>query len=312
MSVQSRPDLRSSVLAALAFFDMFDCPLTLVEIRRFLYDLSGRGGNGTPGLTEIEAVLADAAVGRFEGYYFLAGRQDAVATRRRRYRLAEAKFRKARRLAWWARLLPSLSLMAVCNSLALSNADRESDIDLFLVCRPGTVWITRLLIGGPLRLFGQMPGENDHADKFCLTFLLSEDRLGIADLAWPGGDPYLDYWLASLVPLYDAGGVFARFLEANSWIGGRLPVHYATETSARRAVPSRRRPGGPFLLLLRALEPWARRLQEKRFPRQITALANIDSRVVISADVLKFHTNDRRARFQKTFYERLARLGIAL
>ncbi len=313
MAGSTNAELRSSILAALAFFDMFDCPLTLVEVRRFLYDLSGRVGRTAPSLGEIEAVLAeDAAVGRSEGYYFLSGRQDVVATRLRRYRLAEAKFRKARRLARWARLLPSLGLLAVCNSLALSNADQESDIDLFLVCRPGTVWITRLLVGGPLRLFGQMSGEDHHADKFCLTFLLAENRLNIADLAWPGGDPYLDYWLASLVPLYDAGGVFERFLRANAWIGDRLPAHYGMETSARRAVPSKPGRGGLFLRLLRALEPWARRLQEGRFPRRITEMANVDSRVVISADLLKFHTNDRRAQFQKMFRARLAGLGVTV
>jgi len=307
MTSANNADLRSSVLAALAFFDVFDYPLTFSEIKRLRYGRSGASAASA----EIAAVLASAAEER-DGYYFLPGRSVIVDTRHRRYRLAERKFLKARRLAKWARLLPSVRLVAVCNSLALSNADTESDIDIFIICRPGTLWVTRLLLAGTLQLLGLRPRPGRHADTFCLSFFLSEDDLDISRLALPSGDTYLLYWIASLVPLYDAGGVMSSFMAANSWVRVFLPGLFGQETGSIRRSPAAQGWNSWLLRPLSLLEPAARRFQERRFPPEISSLANIDSRVVVTDNVLKFHVADRRAYFEDIFHERLAGLGLTV
>lgn len=296
------------MLAALAFFDIFNYPLTLAEIRRWRFNISGhdRGAVEAGALADL---LSAPPIASAQGYYFLQGRQEVVAMRQRRYRLAEDKFRKARRLARLARLLPSVRLIAVCNSLALSNADAGSDIDLFIVCRPGTLWVTRLIIAGALHLLGLRPTGERHEDTFCLSFFLAENDLDISRLALPGGDVYLPYWIASLVSVYDAGGVLDSFFAANDWIKRHLPGVYGPESGSRRSLPPPR--WNSWLLpLLRSGERAACRFQERRFPRDIAALANRDSRVVTSAAILKFHVNDRRAVFQKSFEERCRTLGL--
>ncbi len=306
MSAPAAPGkLRNELLAALAYFDLFDYPLTAAELRRWRWC----GDEAAPGLSEVLAALNDPAVGESGGYYFLAGRGATVAVRQRRYRLAERKFRLARRFARWARLLPSVRLIAVCNSLALSNADSASDIDLFLVCRPGTLWATRLLIVGALKLFNLRPTRDRHADRFCLSFFLSESSPDISGLALPGGDVYLPYWIASLVPVFDAGGVMDKFLEANAWVRERLPGAPARSAGPRRALPSRSA-AAPLLSALRAADAPARRIQLRRLPADAARLANLDSRVVVSDDLLKFHVTDRREYYQRLFAERLRALQL--
>lgn len=302
--------LRHSLLATLAYFDLFDYPLTLSELCRLRYRLPGEERVGDAGMRACLEALAGPEAGERDGYYFLPGRASIVATRQRRYRLAEKKFRRAKRAARLMSLLPSVRLVAVCNSLAISNADTESDIDLFLVCRPGTLWTTRCCIVGMLKLLGLRPSGSRSADMLCLSFFVSEDHLDLSSLSLPGGDVYLKYWIATLVPLYDAGGVAERLFHANAaWIKSG-PVLKRPRYCGRRTVGWR--VGffpNFFARVCRIFENPLRRLQIAIMPKGLAEAANRDSRVVLNERVLKFHALDRRAEFEKKFKERLDRIS---
>lgn len=317
--------LRRSLLATLAYFDLFDHPLTLAELRRYRYrfpdEAEGLAGGrpsealakeGPPALADMLTALAAGSAGVSDGYWHLPGRAAIVGTRQRRYRLAEPKFRKARTVAGLLRFLPSVRLVAVCNSLAISNADGRSDIDLFVIVRPRLLWATRLITVGVLAALGLRPKGESHADKVCMSFFVSERGLDLSRVAAGPDDVYLRYWIASLVPIYDArgdaGGVFADFLEENAWVADRVPGALAARRDRADAPP---RWIAAFLPLLRRLEPAAKRLQMRRFPREIRGLANLDSRVVVSDDMLKFHVTDRREEYARRFRERLDDLGIS-
>jgi len=310
MSDRTSADRRRSLLAALAYFDLFDYPLTLVELGRFRYRFPGDGA-GTSAHADILDGLDTPAVGTRDGYYFLAGREAIVEVRKRRYRLAEKKFARARRIVRALRYLPSVRYAAVCNSLALSNADKESDIDLFIVVRHGFLWITRLFVAGMLAALRLRPTGASHADKVCLSFFLSERTLDLSRLALEPDDTYLRYWIATLVPLYDADGLHARLLGANAWVAERLPGSGATDAGQQRAFAPPRFAFAAALPLFGALEPAARRFQMRMFPAEISGMANLDSRVLVSDDILKFHVNDRRAHFERLFREKLREFGLA-
>src|SRR5512141_1035817 len=115
--------LRRSLLATLAYFDLSDYPLTLTELKRYRYRFPEDRADEKRPLADMLAALEAVGARTREGYWFLPGREAIVATRQRRYRLAEAKFRKARVVARFLRLLPPVRMVAVCNSLAVSNAD---------------------------------------------------------------------------------------------------------------------------------------------------------------------------------------------
>lgn len=328
------------ILASLHYFDLFDHPLTLMEVVRYRY-IFGDTGDGrrvlpedakvedtstssatetdrtaseegallpSPALSEIVSALHASGAQCKNGYWFLPGREAIVATRQRRHRMSEAKFRRARRAARLMSMLPSVRMVAVCNSLALANADRESDIDLFVVARPGTLWSTRLLLVGALALLGMRPGSRSHADKICMSFFVSEDALDLQPFMHRPDDTYLRYWIASLVPLHDAGGIMPRFLAANDWVAERVPG----ATSPRRAVSVTRVWSLPVDALLRLLDPAARALQRMVFPQRIRNAAPGDIAVVVNDDVLKFHVDDRRGEFERRFRERVASMHVAV
>lgn len=300
--------LRNSLLATLAFFDLFDYPLTFAELLRHRYKLEGERSSEAWNASDAMEALKDAAFGQKDGFWFLAGREEIAATRQRRFRLSAKKQARAKRVAAFLRCLPSVRMVAVCNSLAIANADHESDIDLFVVCRTGTLWATRLLVVGALALLGLRPTEQSHADKVCMSFFVSETALDLSCYALEQGDTYLRYWIATLAPVYDHGGTYVRFMNANAWTHDILPGTRPDSVSGSAAEPPRW--SAPLLPVLRGLDAAARRLQMRKFPAQIVSMANVDSRVVVSDDVLKFHVGDRRAEFERRFREKLNELGI--
>lgn len=299
--------LRRSLAATLAYFDLFDHPLTLSELLRHRYRFPGERG-AAPSAADVLEALDDPAFGGADGFWHLAGRDALVATRERRHRLSDKKFARARRVAAFLRLLPSVRLVAVCNSMAIAGADEDSDIDLFVVARPGTVWATRFLVASALAALGLRPDEHTHADRVCMSFYVAETEQDLSRFALPPDDTYLRYWTATLVPLYDAGGAFARFAAENAWVRERLPEAFSP--SARSVAGAAPFWTAPLLPLLRLAEGPLRRLQARMFPPDIAALANRDSRVVVTDGVLKFHVNDRRGDYQARFEERLRALGL--
>ncbi|HSD12844.1 MAG TPA: hypothetical protein VLC10_04760 [Patescibacteria group bacterium] len=302
--------LRRSLAATLAYFDLFEYPLTLAELLRYRYRLPDEPASRAWSAADALAALDDPAFGTRDGYWFLAGRDAAVSTRERRFRLSEPKFARARRVARFLRLLPSVRLVAVCNSLAIANADEESDIDLFVVARPGTLWTTRFVVVAALAALGLRPDEKSHADKVCMSFFVSETAQDLSRCALPPDDTYLRYWAATLVPLYDAGGAFDRFMAANGWIRDRLPGLRRPSRPARGCGAAPRWTAA-LLPVLKAADAAARRLQLRMFPKEIAAMANIDARVLVSDDILKFHVNDRRAEYERLFKERLRSMEAA-
>lgn len=297
--------LRRSLAATLAYFDLFEHPLTLSELLRYRYRLPDEPAGRAWSAADALAALGDPAFGTRDGYWFLAGRDAIVDVRERRFRLSGAKFARARRVARFLRLLPSVRLVAVCNSLAIANADEGSDIDLFVVARPGTLWTTRFVVVAALAALGLRPDEKSHADKVCMSFFVSEAAQDLSRCALPADDTYLRYWTATLVPLYDAGGAYERFMAANGWIRDRLPGFRAASRRAGRECAPAPRWTRALLPVLKAADAGARRLQMRMFPAEIAAMANADSRVLISDDILKFHVNDRRAEYDRLFKERL-------
>ncbi|MEA3249588.1 MAG: hypothetical protein U9Q03_04515 [Patescibacteria group bacterium] len=278
--------LRDAVLATVVWFDVFGYPLTLPEVARYL---PVGGGLKGVSLSDVAAMLDSSEFSCGDGYYSLKDGKGASVLRQRRYRLAKRKLGRARRAASLFGLMPSVRLVAVCNSLAVSNAEEGSDIDLFVVCRPGTLWATRFALAGTLKLFGLRPTPEEQKDKLCLSFWVSESEMDLSRYALPGGDPYMDFWIATLMPLYDAGGVFDEFRKVNEV--GRSEGRKVGNGSGR-------------------IERLAKRIQMRKFPERIRAMANLDSRVVVSDDVLKFHVNDRRAVFRGRFREKLDSLNV--
>ena len=213
---------------------------------------------------------------------------------------ATRKYKKLLRVVRFFSLLPTVRGVAAVNTLSWWQTKRTSDIDLLIITRPKTLWVTRFFLVVPFLLFGKRPhaltrkGE-EPMDPFCFSFFLSDHDVNIQPIKIPDGDPYLAYWTKALVPLLDKDRVFDRLAQENTWADHVLPNasskphHHKLHTYQLPSFPL------PFHLFDRALEF----IQRKWLPSAITELANKDTRVILSDQMLKFYVKDRRTLFKE-------------
>lgn len=294
--------LQQSILATLAYFDMFEYPLTLLELQRYLFKISPEQNGVKYSLSEIESAWrGDEYLQRqirFQaGWFYLRGRDELPARRAERYLLAVKKFKRARRTAAILARLPFVRQINVCNSLAFSNARAESDIDLFVVTAPGGVWWARGAALALLKLLRRRP-------EICLSFFVDEDNLDLSGLRMAPDDIYLAFWLVSLYPLYAAPGT-QSLLPANAWL-----TDYLLQPTVPEAHPGpiRRTPARARIWLeygLRIFSGLAGRAQLAVMPPAVKSRLFQNTDVVIKPGVLKFHTNDRRGQYWGEFNKRL-------
>lgn len=302
-------ELELSILKTIAFFDLFDYPLTDFEIWQYL--------DRSVGFFEVKKALESGrgrlmpALGSQEGFYFVRGRENLVRQRQLTYHRANQASARARSVFFWLRFLSGTRLLAVCNNFYYTPA---SDIDVFVVTASKRLWSTRFW----LTLITHLSGHRRHGKKIinrlCLSFYVSEDAADLSALTLED-DPYFYYWLAFLEPLYH-DGYLPEFWQANSWISAKLPNFVKADSLSWSKLPlspnlyklSRRRFysgswGGFWESLWRF---WERR--KMSLNRHSLASAP-DTRVVISDTVLKFHEGDRRQTFAKRLAERLQSLS---
>jgi predicted nucleotidyltransferase len=297
-------NLEKSILATIAYFDVFNYPLTVAEIWKWLYSKE-ESRDGSPTIGEVWKILENnqslkSLVNSRRGFYFLKNREGLVEIREARYVLAVKKIKRARRVVKFLKFIPGIKMIALCNSLAWTNAREESDIDFFIVTGKNKIWTARFWAAGFLQIFGLRPSKKNTRDKICLSFFADYDSLNLESLATGSPDIYLIYWVAQLQPLFDRGGMYNKFWQANAWINKFLPNVFPRDeiNEVSENWPVRIGLGEKFF----------RWLQLKLMPKNLKDMANRDSRVVVSDHMLKFHANDRREEYKKMWEEKIVNL----
>ena len=140
-------NVSKSILATLAYFDIFDYPLTLGELHRNLFFPQAKKAE-LPDILELES--AQKRLNRYidsvDGFYFLRGRTEISALRLARYGLAIKKMKRAKLFAKLIAAMPYVRGIALSNNLAYQNASERSDIDLMIIAAPGRVWTARFFV----------------------------------------------------------------------------------------------------------------------------------------------------------------------
>lgn len=113
--------------------------------------------------------------------------------------------------------IPGIEMIAIVNSLSMYATHKDSDIDLFIITKPGMIWFVRFLSTLILWKKGVWRKNDDIAGNFCLSFFITTDALDLSKIAIEN-DIYLYYWIYYLKPIFDKNNTYERFLEANNWV----------------------------------------------------------------------------------------------
>lgn len=308
--------LEESIYATVAYFDLFDYPLTKQELWTFLlYPPSAQGAVRIEDVIDISVSMPELEW--MKGFVFIKGRGAIIQLRIDRYLIAERKIKKALRFSRVCALVPGVAMIALCNTLAFSHSRDSSDIDFFIIAKKGYLWFVRAASIVLSMAFGKRLSELHMRDALCLSFFVSDDALDLSIIALPlkgdVEDIYLAAWVSRCIPLYNEAGRYEQFWNANQWAAfifpNRLPYMTNHMRRIRHSPVTKAIKNGIqslFGLFRPIIESACEMIQRKKFPRDIQcAMQTNDSGVVVQESILKFHLTDKRSEFRDALLERL-------
>ncbi|PIZ41297.1 hypothetical protein CO059_00030 [candidate division WWE3 bacterium CG_4_9_14_0_2_um_filter_48_10] len=288
----SSPTARA-IVKTLVYRDLFDYPLTTLEIHRFLIQEK----SSQKVVEEALGKLTSAKVVQEKGgYYFLPGREETVVLRKKREAISLIKIKKATVYSKLFLLIPWVRGVFVTGALAVGNVDQKSDLDILVVAGRGRVWLTRLLVTLLLDLLwlrARPPGRVK--DKVCPNMFLDETTLQV-----PKNEQnlYTAHEVVQAKVIWEREGIHQRFLVKNRWIKKFLPNVVIPSSSS-----SHRRRGGFFFF------DW---LEYGVYQAQLAYMQKRKTQEVVTPKRILFHPTDLPAKIVGDFEKRLTQASPAL
>ncbi len=305
--------LSQSIIKTLAFFSLYDLPIH----RERLYELLDIRVDRLDFEREVNILINRGSVfdkGGLVALAYLPDRQAGgpVSKYERNQNEIAKKKEKVNQYFGWLSLLPFVRQISIINSLAIGNADSESDIDFFVVTSPRRLYFVRSVIIVLFRALGVYKTRHHIADRFCFGFFVSANNLNLKHLLLKPADPYLVFWLASMQPLISQNS-YLRLIQANNWIYEHLP-----NFDPQSRIGSVRKRSLPILLTKLVLEmllwlpaeimePIARAVHIRhtfKLPENLSKT----STTVANKDMLKLHAADVRREIAAQYEAALQRL----
>ena len=224
-------NLSSAILSTLVYHDIFGYPLDLSETANLLIKKKAGEESIARGLGSLRVI---GKVGANNGYFFLKDRQKIVRIRKLRAKYSQQKLERAAFFAGLLKVIPSVKLVAVSGALSMRNSSKGDDIDLVIVTSKNLLWTTRFLANLLLLPFKRDPAGQKISDRACLNMFLDESALSIRDR-----NVYTAHEICQMKLLWDRGGTYKKFIDANKWVKKYLPNWQPEKvTSSKSQVPS--------------------------------------------------------------------------
>lgn len=192
-----------SIIKALAYFDIFNYPLTREEIYCFL-DQSVERDAVAPLLQQL---INDQRLFQLGDYYSLQP-DPALCTRRANGNHKAAQLLKtAYRVGSFLYQFPFVRGIGISGSLSKNFADKDTDIDFFIITRSNRLWIARTL----MHLFKKLTFITGHQHWYCMNYYIDEEAMRIEEQ-----NIFTAIELITLLPVC-GNGTMDKFYNQNNW-----------------------------------------------------------------------------------------------
>jgi len=215
--------LRNSILATIVYYDIFDYPLTLLEVYKFLIN-PGRVVRVTGGLGEIDLgdvlkeirdLVKSGILGQKNGFYFLSSHDNLYGLRINNQKITDQKWKKFLKVVKFLALAPYLRGVFASGSMALGNTTEESDFDVLIIAKPGRLYTCRLFLWLISSLLGVRRKKNEKIapDKLCFNHYITEDNLALVHRSLFNAQTYINLKPAMIKP-----ELIDKFYISNLWL----------------------------------------------------------------------------------------------
>jgi len=215
--------LRNSVLATVVYYDVFDFPLTLMEVFKYLINparinriIDGIGELKVIDVAEeLDKLVGSQIIEEKNGFYFLAGRSDLFNLRIKRRKIADQKWKIFLRYCRWLSLAPHLRGIFASGSMALSNTEEKSDFDVLIIARSGRLYTCRffLWVISSVLGFRRKKWEKIAPDKLCFNHYITDDALYVPHESLFNAQSYVN-----LKPAMIDSELVDKFYSSNLWL----------------------------------------------------------------------------------------------
>ena len=271
---------------ALVYADLFSFPLSSEEL--FYWQINW------PALRNWTEETINRLIDSEDGYYFLKGAKGLVARRKDREGYSLQKLHQAKKVADQLKKLPLIEAIYVTGSVAVGNATLDCDIDLMIITKPGSLWLTRLLVVSLLKIQGVYRGPKNIENKICTNLYLDGRHLVMGQKSL-----FVAHEILQARCLFDRDGCNFYWLKANEWVADFLPQAYFARL---REITQFKKSGEVFW------RPLFYPLEMVSFFLQICYMHAKMTREKVGWGYAFFHPNDLSGLIQKRFEQRLLKL----
>ena len=272
-------EISQAVLQAVLYSDIFDFPLTVREVHRYL-----------PGIVAsyedvCEVLSAEDRFVKTGDFVTLAGREHLVNVREEREDRSKKLFPYALKYGRIIGRLPFVRMVALTGSLAVRNVSGNIDLDYMLVTRPGRLWTARAFS----LLFGRFTKILGHT--VCPNLIVSENYL-----EWHQRDLYTAREFSQMIPI-SGREIYLKLMSANVWIKDFLPNAYREPKSLLLESRGQRAFALQKLLEFLLRGELGNRLEQWEMQRKITRFSKQDrfgDETVFTADICQGNFDHHR------------------
>ena len=200
-----------TILKTLAYFDIFDYPLSENEIQDFLQE----DIDNSIFAETMKQLVVDRIVFSSDGFYALDNNPARIQRRLEGNQRARELLPTARKIGAFLFRFPYVHGVAISGSLSKNYADKNGDIDFFIITKANRLWIARTI----LHLFKKITFLVGRQHYYCMNYFIDEEALCIPERNI--------YTATEVITLLTVAGSAAMndFFEANAWSKEWFPVH---------------------------------------------------------------------------------------
>ncbi|MGN6265836.1 MAG: nucleotidyltransferase domain-containing protein [Ginsengibacter sp.] len=198
-----------NILKTLAYFDIFNYPLTVEEIIQFLPEKNSKSAFDE----SLKNLLQEKLIFKIDRFYSLRNLESIASRRIEGNKRAAQHLRIARGIAKFLSGFPFVKSVCVSGSLSKDFADKKSDTDFFIITEADRLWTARSF----MHLFKKLSYLAGKQHWFCMNYYVDEKGMEIVEK-----NIFTAMEIVTLKPM-QGKQYFKRFIDANSWTKNYFP-----------------------------------------------------------------------------------------
>ena len=231
--------IRNSILKVVAYFDIFNYPVSAQEILRYSDSIT----NKEELAVELEELCVNGCLFKIDEYYCLRDIPELIRDRVLNFERAEVLLAKAKIISRFLFRFPFVRAICISGSLSKHVADEKADIDYFIITEANKLWLARSI----MHCWKKLSFITGHQHMYCMNYYIDEMAMIIEEK-----NIFTATELVTLMPVC-GNGTLDEFFCSNDWTHKYFP----NQTTAGKTSAEKNK------------EPWIKRIIEILFRNRL-------------------------------------------